>query len=79
MGDGVQVLIVSVVALAALTVLVRPFFARDKAQTRSGGGCSNCAAGDREPTEAGRGGQGGAGTDRAGRDGQDLTDLTKAL
>jgi hypothetical protein len=43
-NDTVQVLVVSVIALAALLVLIRPLFAREKATSKPGGSCANCAA-----------------------------------
>lgn len=44
MGDTVQVLVVTVVALAALLVLIRPLFAREKPVSKPGGSCGNCTA-----------------------------------
>lgn len=47
-NDTVQVLVVSVIALAALLVLIRPLFARERPTAKAGGGCSNCAAATRQ-------------------------------
>jgi hypothetical protein len=43
MSDTLQVVIVTVVALAALLVLLRPLVARGKPRSKAGG-CANCAA-----------------------------------
>jgi hypothetical protein len=50
MSDAVQVVIVTLVALAALVVLVRPMFVSGKTAPRAGGSCGGCAAGEQELT-----------------------------
>ena len=55
MGDAVQVLVVTVVALAALLVLIRPLFAREKPASKAGGSCGNCAAAATEQQDRTRG------------------------
>ena len=46
MSETFQAVVVTLVALAALLILLRPIFGRDrKSSSSKAGGCSNCAAG----------------------------------
>jgi hypothetical protein len=49
MNDTLQVVIVTLVALAALIVLLRPLFAREKSGPSKAGGCANCASAPQQP------------------------------
>ena len=53
MGDGLQVGIVTTVAVAALVALVRPYLRRPEVK-KGAPPCANCAASTVPPAEAGR-------------------------
>lgn len=53
MNETVQAVVVTLVALAALLILLRPIFSRHrKSSSSKAGGCSNCAEGTGSASKA---------------------------